>query len=89
MSHTPSPGPWAVRGYQIRSGDVVVARVTDNEFSGTDCPKPEVAFANARLIAAAPEMLDALKLAQSIIGHPDDSASQHIASVIAKAEGRT
>ena len=32
------------------------------------------------------ELLDALKLAGSIIGHPDDSASKHIAYVIAKAE---
>ena len=34
-----------------------------------------------------PELLEALKLAQSIIGHPDDAHSQHIAAVIAKAEG--
>ena len=32
------------------------------------------------------ELLEALKLAGSIIGHPDDSASKHIAYVIAKAE---
>ena len=32
------------------------------------------------------ELLDALKLAGSIIGHPDDSASKNIAYVIAKAE---
>jgi hypothetical protein len=42
---------------------------------------------SASLIAAAPELLEALKLAQSIIGHPDDAHSQHIAAVIAKAEG--
>ena len=32
------------------------------------------------------ELLEALKLAGSIIGHPDDSASKHIAYVIAKSE---
>jgi hypothetical protein len=32
------------------------------------------------------ELLEALKLAQSIIGHPDDAHSRHIAAVIAKAE---
>lgn len=32
------------------------------------------------------ELLEALKLARSIIGHPDDAHSRHIAAVIAKAE---
>lgn len=31
------------------------------------------------------ELLEALRLAQQIIGHPDDAISQHIASVVAKA----
>jgi hypothetical protein len=33
------------------------------------------------------ELLAALKLAQSIIGHPDDAHSRLIAAAIAKAEG--
>lgn len=33
----------------------------------------------------AHELLEALKLAASIIGHPDDEASKQIAAVIAKA----
>jgi hypothetical protein len=45
-------------------------------------------WANARLIAAAPDMLDALKAALVLIGHPDDAATKAIAAVIAKAEGR-
>lgn len=45
--------------------------------------------ANARLIAAAPDMLEALKLAKDIIGHPDDPFTVLIESTIAKAEGRT
>lgn len=32
------------------------------------------------------ELLEALKLAQAIIGHPDDQESKFIAAVIAKAE---
>jgi hypothetical protein len=40
-----------------------------------------------RLHAENAELLEALKLAQSIIGHPDDAHSQHIAAVIAKATG--
>ena len=43
--------------------------------------------ANARLIAAAPELLEALKLARSIIGHPEDAHSKLISAAISKAEG--
>lgn len=42
---------------------------------------------NARLIAAAPDLLEALKLARSIIGHPDDAHSKLIDAAIKKAEG--
>ena len=42
---------------------------------------------DARLISAAPDLLEALKLAQSIIGRPDDEHSKIIAAAIAKAEG--
>jgi hypothetical protein len=52
-----------------------------------DNPKFAEAVANARLIAAAPDLLAALKLAQTIIGHPDDEGSKIIAAAIAKAEG--
>jgi hypothetical protein len=41
-----------------------------------------------RLSAVNQELLEALKLAQSIIGHPDDAHSQHIAAVIAKVEAQ-
>lgn len=40
------------------------------------------------LVAAAPELLEALKLARSIIGHPDDAHSKLIDAAIAKAEGK-
>jgi hypothetical protein len=46
----------------------------------------EAAAELRRLHALNGELLEALKLAQSIIGHPDDAHSQHIAAVIAKAE---
>ncbi len=44
---------------------------------------------NERLLEINAELLRALRLAQLIIGHPDDSHSRHIRAVIAKAEGRT
>ena len=42
-----------------------------------------------RKAAMYDELLVALKVARSIIGHPDDTHSQHIAAIIAKAEGET
>lgn len=39
----------------------------------------------AHLVAAAPELLGALKFASAIIGHPDDAGSKYIVSVITKA----
>jgi hypothetical protein len=48
---------------------------------------PKAAAKVRRLHALNGELLQALKLAQSIIGHPDDAHSQHIAAVIARAEG--
>jgi hypothetical protein len=40
-----------------------------------------------RRAALYPELLEALKLAQSIIGHPEDAHSKLIAAAIAKAQG--
>ena len=39
-----------------------------------------------RLHEVNAELLEALKLAQAIIGHPDDYVSKFIAAAIAKAE---
>ena len=44
---------------------------------------------NERRLALFDEMLEALKLASSIIGHPDDSVSQSIVELIAKAEEKS
>jgi hypothetical protein len=41
-----------------------------------------------RLRALFPELLEALKLAQRIIGHPDDAHSKLITAAIVKAEGQ-
>ena len=51
--------------------------------------KAEAEHAEMRRRAALfPELLEALKLAQQIIGHPDDAHSKLIAAAIAKAEGK-
>ncbi len=46
----------------------------------------EAADALRRLHAVNAELLEALKLAQSIIGHPEDAHSKLISAAIAKAE---
>jgi hypothetical protein len=84
-----TPGPWEVF-YKAKYDEwhVSVPMSEGNMRWGLfdDGVRSENPEADARLIAAAPELLEALKLAQSIIGHPDDAHSRHIAAVIAKAE---
>ena len=65
MSHT--PGPW-VGGLQISSssGSKIIAHIQTKEkklqgYSNTNSVNPCEALANARLIAAAPELLNSLK----------------------------
>ena len=66
--------------------DPAVAAVHPNSFSDIFGAETE---ANARLIAAAPEMLDALKAAWA--KRPDnwDNEWDQVESAIAKAEGRS
>jgi hypothetical protein len=87
MSHT--PGPWELddydercNGWAIRGDELQVAVAL--YLGGTALAKR-----NARLIAAAPELLQELKRAKSVIegaGYPVDSS---ITRAIAKAEGRS
>lgn len=73
-----TPGPWTVcRGDWSEDGN---ARY---ELEGIAFLKA----ADAYLIAAAPELLAALKTAAVVIGHPEDSFSVYMARLIAKATG--
>jgi hypothetical protein len=61
----PTPGPWSVlegRPTSIAVGDLVIAHVFGSS-DGRELPKA----ANARLIAAAPDLRDALRLAEAFI----------------------
>jgi hypothetical protein len=52
QKHT--PGPWVVAGRTIQDGSHrTLARLTDNEYSGYDCPPPAEATANGRFIVRA------------------------------------
>lgn len=83
-----TPGPWGIDrsiGVWIMAGSLHVAtipRAADGDWSP----------ANARLIAAAPDMLEALKMARKWMSwwsdvHPDDKVVIAINDAIAKAEG--
>lgn len=95
MAHT--PGPWKVvdRFYVWTDDDVgcEVAKVCDENL---DDDMLGQADADARLIAAAPELLEALIAAKGTIEYllansdngPAENCIEIIADAIAKAEGR-
>ena len=104
MSHT--PGPWDVDDdtmeiFSITPGHSTgwIAKVLGNDNNGRPLPPEEMA-ANARLIAAAPDLLDTLRLADDALDYAQaqvDSESDRerlrhwrtrVQNVIALAEGR-
>ena len=81
-------GSWEFTHTYISQGERIIAQV---QHQSKDSGWPHVhdveeMWANARLIAAAPEMLEALRN----LTHPmaSDEDLQHALAVIAKAEGR-
>ncbi|MCK9525969.1 MAG: hypothetical protein M0R49_08580 [Limnochordia bacterium] len=88
MNHT--PGPWTTKEGKVTSNYGSVASLNIAHAKGF-APTEEEKRANARLIAAAPEMLEALKLiADTPCNHgAQDICPREIAqAAIAKAEGR-
>lgn len=78
----PTPGPWDYR--KLPSGAYIVFHTYDKPTAGFIYQEP-----NARLIAAAPDMLEALKQAHAMIhDHDFGGAIITIEDAIAKAEGR-
>lgn len=98
MSHNKhTPGPWVADDNEGLSMWKIYSRMSP---SGSGIPGPFVAKvigysaeadANAQLIAAAPELLEALRLFITLYGTDDVTAWQYIrdkaVSAIAKAEG--
>lgn len=99
MAHT--PGPWVVVNGtavapQWAPRERVAKTIAVNLRADEDGAFPEVGewqHADARLIAAAPELLDALKESLDVMGEWGDDGDPAWASraraAIAKAEGRT
>jgi len=93
IEHT--PGAWEV-GEDVGDGTAVVT------FEARDICRVEMTFgdgeANARLIAAAPDMLRVLYMAALYLEHPEvqaipfavgaGNAARNVRDVIAKAEGK-
>jgi hypothetical protein len=86
-----TPGPWKaynqigsriLQSWYVGSDTAAVCRVGDGALS------PEETVANARLIAAAPELLAALNLIIAAYGNLQSGAIDLARSAIAKAEGR-
>ena len=98
---THTPGPWRFDEKQIhgdvmafdpeRSRAVCVAQIHNERTAGTP---NEQARANARLIAAAPELLAELKKALEFVvathgGENDGDIQEDIRAAIQKAEGKS
>lgn len=90
----PSPGPWQLGPNGVDVRDCTGENICTVPYSEDD----ELAEANARLIAAAPDLLEALKLAQPIIearaleGPGGNTVAEQVRDVIraaiAKANGK-
>jgi hypothetical protein len=88
-----TPGPWQVHGSHIYTADperALLAQVFNSGSKASDYPLQ----ANARLIAAAPELLEALKDALFHVANQGDigvdqwlACERKARAAIAKAEG--
>ena len=78
----PTPGPWEAHGANVFAGKNCIA------ICDTDNDTQERMEANARLIAAAPELLAALQMVMSLYGDGFAADAQAYArAAIARATG--
>lgn len=79
-----TPGPWRTTGPNVRAGDALICYAM-NHHANAETPESEK-LANARLIAAAPDLLLALER----LVHPmaDDEDVSFARDCIANARGK-
>lgn len=81
---THTPGPWSVIGTNVSGQSLTVAETYLDEFVSR-----KTAEANARLIAAAPELLEAAKaMLDPLLVQDRVFWARKLRAAIAKAEGR-
>ena len=85
-----TPGPWRIdRGSKTGTARGISASARNIvNFNGLAKPMSNETEANARLIAAAPDLLDALRYVLDCIERNEISDMQPARAAIAKAEGR-
>lgn len=89
--NTHAPGPWEVFGVaqtQSRAGYYMIADAATGERVAESGWKA-ANLADANLIAAAPEMLDALRYVQKMILSGQEFGLSKINAAIRKAEGKS
>lgn len=92
-THAHTPGPWTVfkdsrdyrPGIEADAFSVVIYGYGDDDDGGVQGKSKEEEIANAYLIAAAPDMLEALKNLENDDGHIPLEAWKMVQSAIAKA----
>jgi hypothetical protein len=95
MSAQHTPGPWLVEAKNCHTGDIATVHNTDDEWVTIYAPRwmetgldKHEQSANARLIAAAPDLLAALKTLVKAGGIGPESMFEDARDAIAKAERR-
>lgn len=86
MKHT--PGPWKKRPHFTPAGNAIVVDSSNIGIAGVFGKSHEQdAEANAALIAAAPELLEACKMILPYLQSNNGYGADQIEAAIAKAEG--
>jgi hypothetical protein len=94
MTAKHTPGPWTAK--RVGGGNLTVfgnnrfaicfmGYLSSDDEEASDLPNAE---ANAALIASAPDLLAACRVALSALGGRNNEASERIKAALAKAEGR-
>ena len=83
-----TPGPWAI--YVNALSDIVIRKMSKDGYELCSIARVSSGYANARLIAAAPELLEALEACDALLSLNipfEGEITRRIRAAIAKAKG--